>query len=178
MTTVLITSAVITGPSELLFQQPANRENDRRCHEHQLRHSLKICRDYDNLVIHPLSEEDLVTTAALRLNKPLAATPLSMTFMPAARFRACAGLSCVPDYRLTPEHPFTATLISSAEVVAITIFARISQVFAAFTFLASRTSDPSVPFSCFCRSQMLDPTAFPLSHAAAKGFLTCAFESR
>ena len=113
-----------------------------------MRHSLKICRDYDNLVIHPLSEEDLVTTTALRLNKPGAATPLSMPFMPAAPCRACAGLSCVPDYRLTPEHPFTATLISSAEVVAITRFARISQVFAAFTFLASRTSVPSVPFSC------------------------------
>ena len=107
------------------------------------------------MTIHPHSEEDLVTMTALRWNKPRAAIPSSVPFIPAALFRTCAGLSFVPDYRLTPEHPFTATLISSAEVVAITRFARISQVFAAFTFLASRTSVPSVPFSCLGLEQSL-----------------------
>ena len=97
----------------------------------------------------------MVTMTALRWNKPRAAIPSSVPFIPAAPFRTCAGLSFVPDYRLAPEHPFTATFISSAEVVAIARFARISQVFAAFTFLASRTSVPSVPFSCLALEQSL-----------------------
>ena len=57
--------------------------------------------------------------------------------MPATPFRPCGNLSFLPDYRLAPEHPFTAALISSVEVLAITRFTRISKDFTTSTILAN-----------------------------------------